>query len=246
MEKLKIALCDDDKSALDIIASAVQSALTQQGAAAEITTCVSISELQRWMEFIPFDLLLLDIDMPLKNGISFGQDLRSRDSRVDIIYISGREDMVFESLKVHPLSFVRKSHFLEDLPTAIQTFLRSRSEHAVPERLVLEQRDKLLVLDLKDICYFEGARNNQLAYVQGQATPVPLRRPMQELEEELSPKGFVRIHKGYLVNCAHIRLIQENRVILTDGSVLPLSRRKIQETKQRFLNYMKHQGAVTM
>lgn len=244
MEPLKIAVCDDEETALTIIVSAVESTFAREGVPIELTACTNTSELRRWMEVISFDLLMLDIDMPQKSGIVFGQELRDQNRQIDIIYISSREDKVFDSLKIRPLGFVRKSRFLEDLPDAIGLFLRQRAEQALPERLVLEQRDKMWTVDLKDIMYLEGARNCQMIHIAGEDEPVPLRRPMQKLEDELLPKGFIRIHKGYLVNCDYIRLIQDGQVCLTNGESLPLSRRKVLEAKQQFLSYMRTRGAL--
>ena len=244
MEPLKIAICDDEETALAIIESAVRSTLAREGAPAELTSCVSISELRRWMEVTVFDLLMLDIDMPQTSGIAFGQELREQNSRTEIIYISSREDKVFDSLKVRPLGFVRKNHFLEDLPDAIGLFLSQRAERTLPDRLVLEQRDTVRLVELKDILYLEGARNCQMLHIAGEREPIALRRPMSEMEDEWAPKGFIRIHKGYLVNCEHIQLIQEGQVRLSNGEVLPLSRRKVLEAKQRFLIYMRTHGAL--
>lgn len=244
MEPLKIAVCDDEETALAIIVSAVKSTFAREGVSVELTACTNTSELRRWMDVIAFDLLMLDIDLPQKSGITFGQELRDQNRQVDIIYISSREDKVFDSLKIRPIGFVRKNRFLEDLPDAVRLFLRERTEQALPERLVLEQRDKVWTVDLKDILYLEGARNCQMIHIAGEQAPVPLRRPMQELESELQPKGFVRIHKGYLVNCDYIRLIEDGQVRLTNGESLPLSRRKVLETKQHFLSYIRSRGVL--
>lgn len=244
MEPLKIAICDDEETALTIIESTVKSTFAREGVPVELTTCTSISELRRWMDVTTFDLLMLDIDMPQVSGVAFGQELRDQNSRINIIYISSREDKVFDSLKVQPLGFVRKNHFLEDLPDAVNLFLRQRAKQILPERLVPEQRDKVRIVDLKDIMYLEGARNCQMIYIVGEREPVALRRPMQEMENELVSKGFIRIHKGYLVNCEYIQLIQDGQVRLVNGETLPLSRRKVLEAKQGFLTYMRTHGAL--
>lgn len=244
MELLKIAVCDDEETALTIVKSAVESTFARERVSVELTACASTAELRRWMKVIPFDLLMLDIDMPQMSGIAFGHELRDRGERTDIIYISSQEDKVFDSLKVQPLTFVRKNRFLEDLPEAIRLFLRQRAQQNAPDRMVLEQRDKVLTVDLKSIIYLEGARNCQMIHIAGEQEPVALRRPMQELENELGSKGFIRIHKGFLVNCEYIQLIQDNQVCLTNGISLPLSRRKVQETRQIFLAYMRSHGAL--
>jgi len=86
MEPMKIAVCDDEETALTIIVSAVKSTFAREGIPIELTACTNTAELRRWMDAIAFDLLMLDIDMPQKSGIAFGRELRDQNRQVDIIY----------------------------------------------------------------------------------------------------------------------------------------------------------------
>ena len=52
---------------------------------------------------------------------------------------------------------------------------------------------------------------------------------------ELVPQGFIRIHKGYLVNYRFIRRIDDTDVVLDNGERVPLSRRKIPESHKIFV-----------
>lgn len=54
---------------------------------------------------------------------------------------------------------------------------------------------------------------------------------MREYEKMLSEKGFIRIHKGFLVNFRNIYSIEQKDVVLDDDQKLPLSRNRISETK---------------
>ena len=56
---------------------------------------------------------------------------------------------------------------------------------------------------------------------------------MREYEKKLSAKGFIRIHKGFLVNFRNIYSIEQNDIVLNDGKRLPLSRNRINETKTK-------------
>lgn len=69
---------------------------------------------------------------------------------------------------------------------------------------------------------------------------------MQDLEEELAPYGFLRIHKGYLVNYRFIRRIGEKDVLLTNDERVLMSRRKEQETKRSYLELMQGEGGVLL
>ncbi len=68
---------------------------------------------------------------------------------------------------------------------------------------------------------------------------------MKELEENLAEKGFIRVHKGFLVNYQYIDTITNTAVILTDGQEVPLSRRSINDVKRRYLNLMKWDAHVS-
>lgn len=48
---------------------------------------------------------------------------------------------------------------------------------------------------------------------------------MSRLEEQLTNKGFIRIHKSYLVNKKNIAKVTSNQVILTNNEVIPLGRK---------------------
>lgn len=66
----------------------------------------------------------------------------------------------------------------------------------------------------------------------GEAT-VQVMGTMREYEKELSAKGFIRIHNGFLVNFRNIYSIEQKDVVLDDGKRLPLSRNRINETKTK-------------
>ena len=69
---------------------------------------------------------------------------------------------------------------------------------------------------------------------------------METLESELAPYGFIRIHKGMLVNYRFISRILALEVELTTGTVLPLSRRKAAEIKQQYLKLLSRAGSVLL
>lgn len=244
MEKLTVAICDDESAARSIIAGAFQAVFRQSGVEMEEITCASASELMQRMKHAEYDLLLLDIDLPGMNGVAFGKWLREQNNSVSIIFVSSREDRVFDTFEIESVGFVRKNRLLEDVPFVVRRFLDQRRKAEGEKKLVVETREKILVIPLKQIVYIEGARNSQLVHRDGQSEPIQVRRSMQELEEQLYEEGFLRIQKGYLVNFRYIRLIEDGSILLTNGERLSMSRRKTQETKSRFLDLMQRSNAI--
>lgn len=239
-ERLRVAVCDDDEAALGIISSSLRDVFGAHGVDATTSLFSSAVDLAAVMPVRRFDLLLLDIDMPDLDGISFARQFRDQQDQVDIMYISNREDKVFDSLRVNPVGFIRKSRFLEDMSEVVGAYLAARKDRHRKSVVVLHDHDAVYPVQIVSITYIEGMRKQQVVHVDGQEKSIVLTRTMGELEDELSGEGFIRIHKGYLVNYRYIQVIDAGDVRLTTGELLPISRRKEHEVRDRFLELVQN------
>ena len=212
MEKMRLAICDDESVVLSVVSGAIASAFKKKGIQVEVMTFRRAKDLEERMKEVEFQLLFLDIDMPEMDGITFAKKVRASNSRTDIIFVSSREDKVFDALRTNPGGFIRKGRFLEDAPEVIETWLKNRPKEEAPRLLVQGVRETSSYA-LDTILYIEGEGKIQNLYIMNQKEPAQLRRSMQELEEVLTPQGFLRIHKGYLVNYKYIRRLEDISVL---------------------------------
>lgn len=245
MTHWNVAVCDDERAALSILKGAIISAFQTHDVIATVELFERPRDLLRRMAECRFDLLFLDIEMPEINGLSLGRQLRKNNNPIDIIYISNREDLVFDALRVNPKGFIRKSKFLQDVSGVIDSYFASQPGETV-SHLLIQDKDQISYINLSELMYIEGAGKNQLAHVRNQKEPVELHRQMQELEEELTGAGFIRVHKGFLVNYRFIRRIEDIEVVLTDGTEVPMSRRKAQETRSAYMELMQSGGSLVL
>lgn len=235
---LKIALCDNDRTALPVIAGAAESAFRNQNLRTDIHVYQSGPELLDAMVLHRFDIILLDIDMPGMDGIEVGRRIREMRGNVQIIFVSECESRVFESFEVQPLGFVRKSNFLNDIAAVVRLYIKTCIQEQSSEYMEFDTRGGLLNLKIRNISYIEGNRNYQLVHLTDNAPPAEVKMTMDKLEERLEAHGFIRIHKGYLVNCQHIQRIQNTSLSLRSGTELPIGRSKMGEVKSKFLIHM--------
>lgn len=237
MDILKVAVCDDDDCALDGIAGAAEAAFRRHSAQAAVERFHSMRQLNERMKEQRFDLLLLDIDMPRVDGIRFGLYLRENKDRSEIVYVSNREDRVFESFQVHPFGFVRKSHFLKDIGAVIDAFLAARREEDKEgdQLLVPQGKSGIVSIPIRSIIYIEGSGKQQIVHLDDRKDVLVLRSSMENLESKVAGKGFLRIHKGYLVNYRRISVIARTQAELTNGEVLPLSRSNAARIREEYL-----------
>ncbi len=64
---------------------------------------------------------------------------------------------------------------------------------------------------------------------------------MDELEEQLTSAGFLRVHKSYLVNMRYIEKLNYNKLLLVNGKELPVSPRRYSEVKAQHLHWRSRQ-----
>ena len=92
-------------------------------------------------------------------------------------------------------------------------------------------------LNIDDLIYFE-ADSNYVKLVTSKEV-YRFRTTLRMLEEELMNKGFIRIHKGFLVNQIFVHTIRAADVELTNGVLLPISRTNKEEVRKQLLRYMR-------
>lgn len=239
--ELNLAFCDDDAAFRGVLCRAAREEFRRGNVPVDVTEVSSAAELLSQLEHRSFDLIFLDIDMPGMDGIRLGEELRSRGCAADIIYISNMEDKVYEIFRVHPWSFLRKSRFAEELPSVIAEYVESL-RHRGRGLIVTDADGRTRSFSPEDIVYIEAAGKTQKFYTVRQPEPVLVRWSMQQLDEITYTLGFIRIHKGFLVNYRCIKKITSRGVLLDDGSSLPVGRDRLNAARERYLDLMKWKG----
>ncbi|WP_321971287.1 LytTR family DNA-binding domain-containing protein [Paratractidigestivibacter sp.] len=245
MLQFHIAVCDDEPFAAASISGAADRELLRLGAEARIESFGDVTGLAARVQEEGFDLILLDIEMPQVNGLEFARALRSAGNKTEIVFVSNSEDRVFESLPLRPLAFVRKSHFTEDMAQAIQAFVRSWKSLKTDRVVTLKMAHAMGTFSVDDIIYVEARRRDKILHMVNGRTEVVI-VTLEELGEKLAPVGFCRVHKGFLVNFAHVSQLSSKGIVMDNGESIPISRGTIKEVKLAYMDFLSNKNAVVM
>ena len=232
---LKIALLDDDKTALLISKGAIESFFQEKNIAISLDAFNSPVNFLAMAKEESYRLVFLDIDMPEMDGLEVGKQVKAINPQTDIIYLSQREDLVFDTLQLHPFGFIRKSKIIQDFANVLELFVNTAlNTDESNKKITISTKTETRSADINQIMYIEGNKNYQTFYLKD-GSVFDARVLMGDLEDKLKEHGFIRIHKGYLVNYLFIRQIGANEVSLTNNKVLPLSSKRKDEIMEEYL-----------
>ena len=241
---IKIAILDDDKTALMISTSAVEAFLKEKNAEYKLLSFSNPLNFLASAKEEKFDLSFLDIDMPEMTGLEVANQLGEIAKSGQIIFLSQREDLVFECLKFHPFGFIRKSKLIDDFSLMMNQFYQTISNAESDEtKIEFIDKTKTFSFKIKEIVYIEGDRNYQKVVLKDKSSQ-NIRVPLGQLEDKLKDHGFIRIHKGYLLNYLYIRSIEGEEVYLTTGISLPMAKKRKDEIMKQYLAISRKNSAV--
>lgn len=216
-----IAICDDDENFCRTLYQMVRTYLKKANLDAQLHLFASGEELCHAMQQEQIALVFLDIELTGMNGVDVGQVLRhSQHSNVQIVYISAKEEYAMQLFQNRPFDFLVKPITPTRLHTVMDEYFRIFPQ---VERYFSYTSDrKKAQIDTCEILYFESVRK-QLRMVTTSGTTLIYSKLSDILELRFS-RRFLRIHQSFLVNTRHIAQLHYQEVILTDGTVLPISR----------------------
>lgn len=173
------------------------------------------------------DLLFLDIQMPECDGFDV-LEMLGGDQPAAIIFVTAHDQHALRAFDVGALDYLLKPYSNERFNTALAR-ARERLHNApqAPARLVLKQAGQVLFLPVEDIDWI-GAADYYASLHVGAQTHL-LRRGIAELERDLDPAAFCRIHRSTIINLSRLQAITldadgEHEAVLNDGTRLRVSR----------------------
>lgn len=227
---MKIAVCDDENKIVEEITSYIKKDFPMS----EVRAYSNGESFLAASEERP-EVLLLDIDMPGISGMEVAAALTREKVSTLIVFVTAHDELVYDSFKYHPFAFVRKKFLEEELKAVLsdcEKQLVSRNKN-----FVFQNASKLVTLSQSDILYFEG-QANYLA-IHTTSDEYKMRSTMAGVEKELEDSDFLRIHKGFLVNLEHIRVLKTEELELDNGTVLPIGKSYSEAAKKSILKYMR-------
>ena len=185
------------------------------------------------------DLVFLDVQMPEYDGFDALEMLGSKTPGA-LIFVTAYDQYALRAFDAGALDYLLKpfdnARFARALDRARDKVSRFRLAPPKMARIIIKSAGQVLFLKISEIDWIEA--DDYYACLHVGARNHLLRRSLAELEQELDPASFCRIHRSAIVNVERIKTLRLNldgeyNVVLENGSELSLSRRHRKELQSR-------------
>ncbi len=218
-----------------------------------IATAMGVDEGMALIQLHQPDLLLLDIQMPDKNGFDLLQSLPDYD--FEVIFVTGYDKYGIRAIRFSAIDYLLKPIVIADLKAAIERaekkilekrknaqlenllqFLQQKNNKE-EHKIALQSSKETRFINPSEIIYCEAKNNYTLFSLKGNESLL-IAKPLYEYEELLTDYGFIRCHNSYLINKQYVKsmLKEDGIVLLMDNNAhIPVSRQKKETVKAEII-----------
>jgi len=231
---------DDEPLAIEVLENYIQRipSLTL------LKKCKSAIEAFEYLQDHKVDLIFLDIQMPELNGIDF---VKSLQNKPEIIFTTAYQDYAIEGFNLDVVDYLLKpisfDRFLKAVNKASNVLQAEESNQAPAssdfenDYIFVKADQKMVKLKYDDIFYVEGMKDYVKIFTPEKM--IVTLQTMKNMEANLGPRGFKRIHRSFIISIDKIKSVMGNSVEVKD-KFIPIG----QNYKEDFFEIVKKHNLI--
>lgn len=229
---LKIAICDDSREDVEILESAFDKL---QDYVVEYDIYFSADELLAYSETNKeeYHMYILDINMPQKNGFDLAEEIRIKDRKALLVFLTSYVSNAMKAFEYFTFDFIEKPITVEKLRCVIDKAMEYLN--LTKQDFVFNFRNNQFSVSYDEILYI--AKKGRQAMIYTPSDSYKTNMTTKELWKQLDDQVFSHIHVSYIVNLQHIKAIQGNEVELDDGEHFVVARSRKKELKMKHCRF---------
>lgn len=229
---MKILICDDDEKNLNYVKIHIEEYMKEHYMNAEFFTTTSPNEILECNTV--FDLAFLDIQMPEIDGITLAKELKKRNEKIVLFFITAFDEYLDEAMNLRIFRFFDKPLDIERLYSGLDKAMELLDESYI--NIYVENEIKCIKLNVDSIKYIRREnRKNTIFTVNGKYT---VKDDFEKLIRKIPNTFFYLIHKSFYVNLHYITEYSYKEIYIDDDR-LSIATRKQADFHRFWFNYVK-------
>lgn len=244
-EEIKVLVADDELPAR----GELQYELSTIPGVKIMGECSNGKEVLSFLKCHPnVDLLFLDIEMPIMNGLECAKEIGKMDLSTKIVFATGYSQFALQAFDLEAFDYILKPYSeprLRRIITRLQDSLSLQRKKRIPgevsvysQKISLQTKNKTIRISPSEEIVLVSTEKSDRSLFYTTSGIIESKMTLRDIETLLAPLGFFRTHKGYIVNLSMIHEIspQDNGTLLLtmtryEKEKIPVSRHYIKSFK---------------
>lgn len=219
---MRAAICEDEKIYADKLCDGLKQYLSEIGEKATIDLFTDGNHLSEKMKNgESYNVIFLDIRLENSDGMNTAEIIRQLDKNVPIIFVTGLEDRAADGYAVSAFDYIVKSDFERKFNNVMKRLMKTFAQIPLS---IEDSRGNFEIVPLTEIMYIESEGRGTVIHTRNGS--ISAKMPIGRLSAELPESLFTEIYKSIYVNISEIKRTMNDTLMLSDGKILPLSRRR--------------------
>lgn len=180
-----------------------------------------------------FDVVFLDIDMPLMSGLEVAKFIREQKSSMNIVFVTNYASLAIDGYGVDAIGFLVKPIRSEDIQKVL---------NKITKKLLAERSDNKIIVKIKS--GYQTIRVSDIKFVEINIHDVfyhttngvyKTRGVLKQIEKDLNHKRFAKCSSCFLVNLDFVDSIEKDNIKIGKDK-LKIARTRKKEFLEAFLN----------
>ena len=230
---MRIAVCDDNPKELERIKGCFCRIQGYDLVCSYFDSTSTVMEILK-TENSPYDLYILDIEMPGMNGLKLAKSIREKDSRALFVFLTSYSRYMKDVFDVVTFDFIEKPISDEKLLQILEraaTYLNITSQH-----FSFGYRASRYSLKYDRILYIE--KKGRQALIHTFEDVYKTNMTLEEIWKQLNPKSFVHIHSSYIINLYNLDRKDNEIAIMRNGEKLHITKGYRRELAMRHYEFV--------
>lgn len=235
---IHICICDDKKEQLKILENLTEQYITSKDLDASLTTFLHPDKMLSVCQKKRYHIYVLDVLMPMVNGIQVGVEIRRFDPDAIIIFVSISDEYALSSFSARPYNYMlkplKKEEYHQTLDEAIARL------GIIDSSFAIHTREGIQIVRIKSIVYVEKLNKKVIIHTNSgeKIESISIRTSFADyIAPLLNQDRFIQPHISYVINMDYVKKITAHQFIMTGNHSIPIVQRKKTAIREAYFNY---------
>lgn len=182
-----------------------------------------------------YDIILLDIEMEITDGLRTAEIIRETDRKVIIIFVTNMPQYAIKGYSVNATNYLLKPlpyfAFSEEISKSIERIKREKQN----KNIIIKTENSIKKIDSDEILFIESIKHDLIIHTEQDFFEI--RDTLKKYEDILQDYNFNRANNSYLINLKHVKGVEQD-FALVGNHKLKIARSKKKQFMEHLVNYL--------